>query len=241
MHRTLIALALLSGTGSLAVAQGRDSAVIRYRIRWWDGASVAAAGGLALVPQVAGLPKGRSPCLPCDPSGLLSLDHAALHTFSSGAGTASSVLLAGVVGFSGLASLEGATGPQVRGHVAVFANSLSWTLAASEWVKVLAHRSRPVLYVTTDTAAAGDTDNRRSFPSGHAAIAFAAAASYVTIATRERLPHRTRNAILLFGGAVGVSALRVAAGKHFPTDVVGGAALGSAIGWLTARFHPTAP
>ncbi len=237
MRRPLIAVTLLAATAP-AVAQGRDSTALRYRVSWRDGASVAAAGGLALIPGVAGLPKGRSTCLPCDPAGLPGLDHAALHTFSSGASTASSALLAGVVGLSGLASLEGATGPQVRGHVAVFANALTWTVATTEWVKVLVHRSRPVLYVTTDTAAAGDVDNRRSFPSTHAALAFAAAAAYVTIAARERLPHRTRDAIVLFAGSVGVSALRVAAGKHFPTDVAAGAALGSAVGWLAARVHP---
>ena len=44
--------------------------------------------------------------------------------------------------------------------------------------------------------------------------------------------------ILLYAGAVGVAALRVAAGKHFPTDVVAGAALGSAVGWLVPTIHP---
>ena len=37
------------------------------------------------------------------------------------------------------------------------------------------------------------------------------------------------------------AALRVSAGQHFPTDVAGGAALGTGIGWLTARVHPTGP
>jgi membrane-associated phospholipid phosphatase len=61
------------------------------------------------------------------------------------------------------------------------------------------------------------------------------------IAQREHLPHRTRNAILLYAGALGVAALRVAAGKHFPTDVAAGAALGTGMGWLAARLHPTVP
>src|SRR5438309_1891150 len=37
------------------------------------------------------------------------------------------------------------------------------------------------------------------------------------------------------------TALRVTGGKHFPTDVAGGAVLGSSIGWLTASVHATAP
>src|SRR5438552_2740661 len=88
------------------------------------------------------------------------------------------------------------------------------------------------------TTAAGVRDNRLSFPSGHAALAFAAATSYLVLARRQHLRHGTRNAVLLYVGAASVGALRLEAGRHFPTDVLGGAALGSAVGWLVARFHP---
>src|SRR6266496_3969679 len=114
---------------------------LRYSVTWWDAASVSAAGGLALLPVVLNLPKGAPSCAPCDPASLPGIDHAALHTFSGSAATASSVLLAGMVGLSGVASLDGATPAQVRGHVVVFANSLAWTLAATEWLKVLTQRS----------------------------------------------------------------------------------------------------
>ncbi|PYO26770.1 MAG: hypothetical protein DMD73_11560 [Gemmatimonadetes bacterium] len=212
-----------------------------YRVAWWDAASVLAAGGLSLIPEVAGLPPGAPPCAPCDPASLSGIDHAALHTFSGPAGTASTLLLAGVIGFSGLASLEGASPAQVRGHAAVYANGLAWTLAASQWLKVLAHRSRPVLYTADAPGAASDPDSRRSFPSTHAALAFAASTAYVVMARRERLPHRTRNAVLLYAASLGVATLRVSAGQHFPTDVAGGAALGATLGWLAARVHPTGP
>src|SRR5438874_7882945 len=212
-----------------------------YRVSAWDAVSVLAAGGLSVIPQAAGLPRGAPPCAPCDPASLPGVDHAALHTFSRSAGTASSVLLAGVVVGSGVASLAGATPAQVRGHAAVYANALAWSLATSQWLKVLAHRSRPVLYTAAASAAASDRDNRRSFPSGHAALAFAASTAYVVMAGRERLPHRTRNAVLLYAASLGVATLRVTAGHHFPTDVAGGAALGVGIGWLAARVHPTGP
>ena len=215
-----------------------------YRATWWDGASVLAAGVLGEIPNVAGLPKGPPPCgnpAPCDPGSLSGFDRIALHNFSGSAGTASTVALIGVMAFSGFSSLEGTTPAQARGDVAVLSNALVWTYAATQWVKVLAHRSRPVLYTAAAPAAASDPDNRRSFPSGHASVAFAAATSYVVMAGRERLPHRARNAVLAYSAALGVAVLRVSAGKHFPTDVIGGAVLGSGIGWLAATVHPTGP
>jgi membrane-associated phospholipid phosphatase len=212
-----------------------------YRVSWRDAATVGVAAAVAVIPEAAGLPHGAPPCAPCDPGSLPGIDRAALHAFSSSASTASSVLLAGVVGLSGIASLDGATPAQVRGHAAVFANSLAGTLAVTEWLKILVHRSRPVLYTAAAPAAASNPDNRRSFPSGHVSVAFAAVTSYLVMARRERLPHRTRNAVLLYAGALGVAALRVSAGRHFPTDVAGGAALGTGVGWLVARLHPTVP
>jgi membrane-associated phospholipid phosphatase len=231
----------------LIIALTRAAAAQRpphYLATWEDGVSVAAAGALAVIPEAAGLPHGPPPCgvvTPCDPSTLLGIDHAALHTSSSGAGTASTLLLAGVGGFAGLASLEGTDAARLRGHVAVFANAVGWTAASSEWLKVLFHRSRPVLYTPNAPGAAPDADNRRSMPSEHASLAFSVATAYLVMAGRERLPHRARNAALLYAGALGVAALRVAAGQHFPTDVAGGALLGSGVGWLAARFHPMAP
>lgn len=235
MRRWTVALALCVVVVRPGVAQAP------YRVTWWDAASVAAGGAIALIPLFAGLPQGAPPCAPCDPASLPGIDHAALHTFSRPAGTASHVLLVAGGGFAALASADGANAAAVRGNVVVFANALTWTEATTQWIKVLAHRSRPVLYTAAAPAAASEVDNRRSFPSGHAATAFSLATAYLVMARREHLPHRARNAALLFGGAAVVAALRIAAGQHFPTDVVGGAAIGGGVGWLVARVHPTAP
>lgn len=210
-----------------------------YRVTWWDGVAIGAAGGLGVIPSIVGLPNGPPPCAPCDPGSLSGFDRIALHNFSASAGTASTVALFGVITFSAYAALHGTTTAQERGNVAVMSNALAWTFAATEWAKVLVHRSRPVLYTATAPVAATDLDSRKSFPSGHSSIAFAAATSYFVMAGRQGMPHRTRNAVLAYGTALGIAVLRVSAGKHFPTDVIAGAALGSGLGWLAAAVHPT--
>src|SRR2546430_13151720 len=125
MRPLAVAITLLTVAAEPAETQAR------YRVAWWDAASVLVAGGLSIIPQAAGLPRGAPPCAPCAPAALPGIDHAALHTFSASAGTASSVLLAGVVAGSGLASLVGATSAQLRGHAVVYANGLAWDFAAS--------------------------------------------------------------------------------------------------------------
>src|SRR2546423_8547370 len=200
-------------------------------VTWWDAGSVGAAGALSLIPVALNLPHGPPPCAPCDPASVPGIDRSALHNASDGAATASSVVLGGVVGAAAFVSLHGLDPAQRRGNAAVFLNSLAWTQATTEWLKVLVHRSRPVLYTADATAAASRPDNRQSFPSGHASLAFAAATTYLVIARREQLPHRARNAILLYARAAGVAALRGVGGKHFPTNEAGrgGACRGSRV------------
>ena len=235
MRRLAAVLVLLAITGPSAQGQAP------YSAGWGDAVSVVAAGIAAVIPHATKLPKAAPSCAPCDPASLPGIDRVALHNFSASAGTTSGVLLMGVIGFAGVASFDGATPAQRRGHVAVLANSVAWTLAATDWMKVVVRRKRPVLYTAGAAAAAADPNSQRSFPSGHASIAFAAATTYLMMAQREHLPHRGRNAVLLYVGALGVSVLRVSAGKHFPTDVLGGAVLGTGIGWLAAKVHPTQP
>lgn len=110
-------------------------------------------------------------------------------------------------------------------------------------------RARP--FVTADTLAHdfkfgggfGDSD-RQSFPSGHTTTAFAAA-SAVTSEVRRMWPRYTWYvAPVLYGGATLVGLSRMYHNKHWASDVMLGAAIGTFSGIKVVRYshaHPDNP
>ena len=108
--------------------------------------------------------------------------------------------------------------PLIAGAVAI---AYGLATAASEWLKVVVGRARP-----DATDALIDVPTTKSFPSGHATTAFAAAVALAVLAPRWRWPALALAAI--------VSYSRVYLGVHFWTDVIAGAVLGAAIGGAVA-------
>lgn len=228
-----LVLALVTVAGAPLGAQGAP-----FRTGWPDAVAVGAGGALAALPILLHLPSGSAPCVPCDPGSLSAFDRIAVHQPDRAADRASTLLLFGVGGAAGLGSVWGQDRREAVRNAVVFTDAITWAAVADQWLKVTVHRSRPILYTAAAPAAANIRDNRESFPSGHAELAFAAATAYAVIAHRRGLPHATRNAVLLYVAATAVGVLRVAAARHFPTDVLGGALLGSAVSWAVIRIHP---
>jgi glycosyltransferase 2 family protein len=109
-----------------------------------------------------------------------------------------------------------------RRHGARVAAVGVFTWAAAKAVKPLVRRGRPAH--TVDVARVlGRTQAGLGYPSGHAAVAVATAALVA-----PRLPRPWAAVAWVWGLAVGP--MRTYVGAHLPLDVVGGAALGIAIG-----------
>jgi membrane-associated phospholipid phosphatase len=115
------------------------------------------------------------------------------------------------------------------------------------WVlKGLAGRARP--FATADTTAHdfkfgggfGNAD-RQSFPSGHATAAFAAAAAVTSEAERGWPGHFWLVAPVMFGGASLVGVSRMYHDKHWASDVVLGAAVGTFSGLKVVRYAHSHP
>src|ERR1041385_4563252 len=104
IHRVIAAALALGLPGPAALAQTPPAA--RYRVSWWDAASISGSGVLYFTPRALGLPHGGPSCAPCDPATLPGIDRWAVRPVSTGADVGSDVALAAVAGWTALAGLR---------------------------------------------------------------------------------------------------------------------------------------
>ncbi|MEY2962881.1 MAG: hypothetical protein RL754_142 [Bacteroidota bacterium] len=118
------------------------------------------------------------------------------------------------------------------------------TNGTKDLIKDLFGRTRPVFYNSNlslsdryDLADMGD--GRTSFYSGHTAVAFSSAVFLAS--THDELydaPMRSAALWTVSLGLAGYTAYaRYEAGKHFPTDILAGAIIGSALGYGIPKLH----
>jgi len=127
-----------------------------------------------------------------------------------------------------LSAVHGGTDGEWGRDQVVALGSILVSRFASDVAKRTTRRARPNIVFDQEPVDAGD--DVRSFFSGHAATTFAAAVSTGTIASRRN----SSDAGWIWAGGLGLATstayLRVAADRHFLTDVLVGAAAGAAIG-----------
>lgn len=209
----------------LAVRRAVEPEGVAREVGIWVGAL-----GVALASSAVGDPPPLD-CRPCDRNAVPFFDrwaitgtHQALDELSNG------TLLA-------VAGVAWATTLPREGGLSRFGASVesaAIAVATTQLLKNAVGRARPYTYVEGDPTPIG-VDAKQSWPSGHATTAFALATSF-WLNSPER--HRTTSRLLVGGAAVFTAILRVAAGQHFPTDVVAGAAIGigSALTVQAIRF-----
>ncbi len=113
-----------------------------------------------------------------------------------------------------------------------YIGTMSTAFTARTVLKQLVHRARP--YVGESDRPSDTSEDYESFPSGHALIAFSAAAYTQTLQALWYPDSAAMKAVsyATWGLAATTAALRVFSGNHHLGDVLAGAAIGSAIGFL---------
>lgn len=171
---------------------------------------------------------------------VLSIDRSAIANYSNGARIASDGLL--IVSYA--APLALLAFEEARSDASTLGLMLLETLLLNETLtgmtKALVTRPRPYTYNTElSTELRIDDDNTFSFFSGHTSHSAAAAffAARVISAYTDQPTVRT----IAWAGAIVLPAatglMRYEAGKHFPTDVVVGYAIGASVGLLIPYLH----
>ncbi|HEX4335476.1 MAG TPA: phosphatase PAP2 family protein [Polyangiaceae bacterium] len=128
--------------------------------------------------------------------------------------------------------------------ILVVAESAAIAIDINEATKYAVARERPDVHARTpaERAASHSTSDNLSFFSGHATLAFALSTSAGTIASMRH--YRMAPAMWITGMALATMGayLRVAADRHYATDVVTGAIVGGAVGFGVPYFgHRASP
>jgi membrane-associated phospholipid phosphatase len=177
----------------------------------------------------------------CPASSVNAFDRWAIDLHSKAADVTSDVTVGLSVAVPVVAdALRLGLGPAFREDAMILAETVAVNAAIVTGVKYLVQRPLPVTYARRD-GLPDQAQGYRSFYSGHTSTAVAAlTASAWTLHFRDG-PQAWP---WIVTGVVGasVAAERVLAGRHFPTDVLVGAAAGFAIGtaipWLHVRRSP---
>lgn len=215
------------------LAAGRESALLAVGLGTLGVGVVVNAELDVLTPQdIAAL----------DPQGINGLDRpATTHWSRSASRVSDGLLLATIAGPMSLIAV--APGSPAPVTVAVmFGETILLANGIGQLSKTLIRRVRPYAYnddsdIPLDKKMSKSA--RQSFPSGHAANAFASAV-FVSVVYAHLRPTSPARPWIWAGSlatATTVGYLRYNAGKHFPTDIVAGAVLGGAVGWLVPRLH----
>lgn len=218
----LCVLATPLAPAQVALAQGTNAP-----LRPADGAVILAGALLFAAPHVLRINDEPPGCAPCDRAAVPWFDRWAIAEPRMLWESVSTTAVVGIGLFAAwdLAAEHRAPDPAAA-HVAVLAQSAALALGIVEVTKALVGRNRPVLYTGGAVEAARSLDSRRSWPSGHTATATALATSYLlSVNAPEAAAPTWRQGVLLLASA-GVGTMRVAAARHFPSDVACGAVFG---------------
>lgn len=175
-----------------------------------------------------------------DRSEVNGFDRVATFHFSEGTAKASDWLFLGAAVGSLAGMIVQQNGDQPLLPMVLAAESFLLTSSITNLTKELVQRPRPYRYnPDAPMHLHSDDESYMSFWSGHTANCAALTFTAASVLQRSDLSRGAKTGVWI--GAATVPAvmgyLRVRSGRHFPTDVIAGYAVGAAIGWLVPYVH----
>ncbi|MGO8692230.1 MAG: phosphatase PAP2 family protein [Rectinemataceae bacterium] len=173
-----------------------------------------------------------------DPSAIPFFDRAYPSAPSAVLSNAGSDLALGMAALP-LILFPGRSGGEMLDIGVMYAETLELAYSVDSLLKSTIVRYRPYAYSTSTPADFSNSDISMSFPSSHATLAFSAAV-FTGVVFDKLYPDSNLKPLVWASGlglAVAVSTLRVMSGDHFLSDVVAGAAIGAASGFLLPFIH----
>jgi membrane-associated phospholipid phosphatase len=153
----------------------------------------------------------------------------------------------GAIGFTILSAVDDGRSKNILVDLLVVAEGGFSAMMTTQVLEAVTLRARPYVHAMSDdderNAEIAKTGAFHSFPAGHVVEAFGVAAAAGTVASMRgyRLAPLVWTAGILFG--VGTAYTRMAADRHYFTDVLAGAGIGTAVGaGIPLLFHaPVSP
>ncbi|MFL5311003.1 MAG: phosphatase PAP2 family protein [Myxococcales bacterium] len=236
------AMVAAAAAAALAAADGPSRALPYDAIR--DPVITGTAGAAWLLLHFFEERLASGGCRWCEPPAADVAARAALRWESSGgAATASDVLAYGAVPIVGLGVGFFVSGRDTKAagvDALIATESVALAGLAGQAVKLAVARRRPAAYASGAARASSDDD--ASFYSGHASAAFALATSFATCSSLRG----DGDAWVAWASGLPLAAftgyLRIAADRHYLSDVLAGAGAGAVAGILVPRLlHSPAP
>lgn len=171
------------------------------------------------------------------------LDDAVKKEFSDSAAKLSDVTLGAAIATPVLLQLPGGWNRDTGRQLLLYGEAVSASLFLNGVTKYLVQRPRPYNYHpdgrVVEYAREAGKDSHLSFYSGHASTAFAAAVAGSYLFASGSADREIKAMVWMFEMALAgaTTQLRVRAGKHFYSDVLIGAVVGSAVGFLVPALH----
>ncbi len=226
--------AIVVATPSIASAEPS------YELKRTNTTFLLAESGASLALLIGGnLFDTPSKCRWCESNAFDNAGHDAFRVDNpKTANTASNLVAFAAVPAAGLAAasvipLFRDQSSDVLPNTALMLNTLMLDVAITAAVKLNVARQRPAFYYghpEQTSFAPTAADANLSFFSGHTSVAFCLAASSSTIAFLRGYDYAPYVAVGTGLAAASAGMLRIAAEAHWPTDVIAGAAVGTAIG-----------